>query len=84
MELAYSYAREDGPLRDELDKHLANLKRRGLIAGWYDRDIAEQFGRTDLRPLAPNPKKPPCALSSPTPRPEGGQLAFRGVWILGS
>ncbi len=40
VEVVYSYAREDGTLRDELVKHLANLRRRGLIANWYDRDIS--------------------------------------------
>ncbi|MDQ3744739.1 MAG: tetratricopeptide repeat protein [Acidobacteriota bacterium] len=40
VEVVYSYAREDEALRDELVKHLANLRRRGLIANWYDRDIS--------------------------------------------
>jgi len=35
----YAYAREDGNLRDELDKHLNMLKRQGLIKDWYDRKI---------------------------------------------
>ncbi len=35
----YSYAHRDIVLRDNLDKHLSNLKRQGLITSWYDRDI---------------------------------------------
>lgn len=40
IEVFYSYAHEDEKLRDELEKHLANLKRQGVITGWYDRDIS--------------------------------------------
>src|SRR5260221_1053026 len=40
LELFYSYAHKDERLRDELNKHLYNLKRQGLIADWYDRDIS--------------------------------------------
>jgi tetratricopeptide (TPR) repeat protein len=39
IEVFYSYAHEDEKLCDELVKHLANLKRRGIITHWYDRDI---------------------------------------------
>jgi tetratricopeptide (TPR) repeat protein len=39
VELFYSYAHEDGKLRDELDTHLATLKREGVIRGWHDRAI---------------------------------------------
>lgn len=35
----YSYAREDEPLRDELQGHLKILERRGLVAPWHDRKI---------------------------------------------
>jgi hypothetical protein len=38
--LFYCYAHEDKVLRDELAKHLAALKRLGLIDEWYDRDIS--------------------------------------------
>jgi hypothetical protein len=37
--LFYSYAREDGPLRDELHNHLSSLHRQGLITSWHDRQI---------------------------------------------
>ncbi len=37
--LFYCYAHEDKLLRNELAKHLAALKRLGLIAEWCDRDI---------------------------------------------
>lgn len=40
VEVFYSYAHEDEKLRDELKKHLANLKRQGVITEWYDRDIS--------------------------------------------
>ena len=40
FELFYSYARKDEKLRNELNKHLYNLKRQGLIVDWYDRDIS--------------------------------------------
>ena len=37
--LAFSYAHVDGPLRDQLEVHLAALKHRNLIAIWHDRRI---------------------------------------------
>lgn len=40
MKVFYSYAHEDESLRDELAKHLAILKRHGLISSWHDRDIS--------------------------------------------
>ena len=35
----FSYAHRDKLLRDRLDNHLSNLKYRGLITSWYDREI---------------------------------------------
>jgi tetratricopeptide (TPR) repeat protein len=40
IEVFYSYAHEDETWRDELKKHLANLRRQGIITDWYDRDIS--------------------------------------------
>jgi len=40
VEVFYSYAHEDEELRNELKKHLSNLKRQGVITEWYDRDIS--------------------------------------------
>ncbi|HEY6540972.1 MAG TPA: tetratricopeptide repeat protein, partial [Ktedonobacteraceae bacterium] len=40
FELFYSYAHQDERLRKELNNHLYNLKRSGLIVDWYDRDIS--------------------------------------------
>ncbi len=40
IEVFYSYAHEDEALRDELDKHLTLLRRRGVIATWHDRNIS--------------------------------------------
>ncbi len=37
--LFYSYAHNDELLRNELDKHLSLLRKRGLIAPWHDRNI---------------------------------------------
>jgi hypothetical protein len=39
IEVFYSYAHADEDLRDELEMHLAMLKRRGVITGWHDRQI---------------------------------------------
>lgn len=39
VELFYSYAHNDEPLCQELQKHLTALKRSGLIRDWYDRKI---------------------------------------------
>jgi TIR domain len=36
----YCYAHEDHALRDELDKHLAGLRRSGLITVWHDGEIS--------------------------------------------
>src|SRR6266699_4759346 len=40
FEIFYSYSRKDEGLRNELNKHLALLKRQNLITGWYDREIS--------------------------------------------
>lgn len=40
ISLFYSYAHVDEKLRDELDKHLVLLRRKGLIAPWHDRNIS--------------------------------------------
>ncbi len=39
VKVFYSYAYKDRLLRDELDKHLNNMKRLNQITDWYDRDI---------------------------------------------
>jgi tetratricopeptide (TPR) repeat protein len=39
IKLFYCYAREDKPLRDELEKHLSWLKRRYHLTNWHDREI---------------------------------------------
>lgn len=39
IRLFYSYAHEDEPLRDQLQKHLSALKREGVISEWHDRRI---------------------------------------------
>jgi CheY-like chemotaxis protein len=39
VDLFYSYAHEDEVLRDELDKHLKIMERRGVIRSWHDRKI---------------------------------------------
>ena len=40
IKVFYSYAHQDLSLRDELEKHLGILKRRGYITSWSDRDIS--------------------------------------------
>ena len=39
IEVFYSYSHKDEALRDELNKHLALLKRQGVIRDWHDRRI---------------------------------------------
>lgn len=40
-----SYARKDEKLREELEKHLAPLRRQGLITVWHDREISAGMER---------------------------------------
>lgn len=39
VDVFYSYAHRDEPLREELEKHLALLRRQGYIHEWHDRLI---------------------------------------------
>jgi hypothetical protein len=39
IELFISYSHRDETLRQQLDKHLAPLKRQGVISVWHDRQI---------------------------------------------
>ena len=39
LEVFYSYSHKDEDLRNELDTHLSQLVRSGLIAAWHDRKI---------------------------------------------
>ncbi len=39
LELFYCYSHRDEELRNELENHLAMLKRQGVISGWHDRRI---------------------------------------------
>ncbi len=52
LEVFFSYAHEDGALRDELAKHLTLLEREGKIRSWHDRRIEageERARRIDER-----------------------------------
>ncbi len=40
FKLVICYAREDKEMRDELDRHLTNMKRQQLITTWSDREIS--------------------------------------------
>jgi hypothetical protein len=40
LELFYSYSHKDDVLRDQLQTHLSNLKRQGVIAEWHDGRIS--------------------------------------------
>lgn len=39
VKLFFSYSHKDEELRNELETHLALLKRQGIISSWYDRRI---------------------------------------------
>jgi hypothetical protein len=39
LNLFFSYSHKDEALRDELEVHLAMLKRQGVISIWHDRRI---------------------------------------------
>lgn len=39
LRLVFSYSHKDEDLRDQLDVHLAALKRKGIIGSWHDRKI---------------------------------------------
>lgn len=39
LSLFFSYAHEDEDFRDQLEIHLASLKRQGIISTWHDRRI---------------------------------------------
>ncbi len=39
LEVFYSYSHDDEEYRRKLGKHLAVLRRAGLITDWHDRDI---------------------------------------------
>jgi hypothetical protein len=49
----FSYAHHDEALRNELEKHLAMLKRQGVIDTWHDRkidagqDVYDQYGNIE-------------------------------------
>jgi hypothetical protein len=40
IRLFYSYSHRDEALRDELERHLASLRRRAFIQEWHDRKIS--------------------------------------------
>ncbi len=48
INLFFSYSHKDETLRDELEIHLASLKRQGVIATWHDRRIGagNEFDRS--------------------------------------
>ena len=39
LRLFYSYSHKDETMRDALERHLALLKREGIVASWHDRRI---------------------------------------------
>jgi hypothetical protein len=39
VKVFYSYAHKDEEFKDELETHLSQMKREGLITGWHDRRI---------------------------------------------
>lgn len=44
VEIFYAYSHTDERLREQLEKHLALLKRQGLIAMWHDRRVGNESG----------------------------------------
>ena len=40
LTLFFSYAHKDEALRDQLARHLALLKKQGILTTWHDRDIS--------------------------------------------
>jgi hypothetical protein len=42
MKVFYSYASEDQALRDQLEKHLGNLTRQGIITSWSNAPSMDQ------------------------------------------
>jgi hypothetical protein len=40
IQVFFSYSHKDEAMRDELETHLAMLKRQGLVEAWHDRRIA--------------------------------------------
>jgi hypothetical protein len=61
----FSYSHKDATLRDQLETHLAMLKRQGVISTWYDRrliagdnideGIAQELERADIILLLVSP-----------------------------
>lgn len=39
VEVFFSYSHKDKQLRDDLEEHLALLRRQGVVSGWHDREI---------------------------------------------
>ena len=39
VKVFFSYSHEDRKMRDELEKHLIMLKRKGIISTWHDKEI---------------------------------------------
>lgn len=49
IKVFFSYSHKDEKLRDELEKHLTMLKRKGIISTWHDRKIdAGEFLDTEI------------------------------------
>ena len=58
IEIFFSYSHRDEALRDELEVHLSQLKRQGLVGAWHDRrigagnelhgEISEHLERADV------------------------------------
>jgi len=46
LTLFYSYSHKDGALRDQLETHLSQLRREGLIVTWHDQQILAGSDRT--------------------------------------
>jgi len=54
----FSYSHRDEELRNELEIHLATLKRQGIIRAWHDRRISKLYQLAGVSMMCPT-----CFLS---------------------
>src|SRR5262249_27443998 len=65
IEIFISYAHQDEPLRQHLEKHLSGLRRQGIINIWHDRQIKAGEERNQTIDVHLNTAKVILLLVSP-------------------
>lgn len=65
----FSYSHKDEALRDELEVHLAMLKREGVISAWHDRKIFAGVVRQLRAALPKSAQAQPSGMVTARPRP---------------